>query len=1042
MGTTTNWAGCSNEITNTCLSGLSDDEFTLSGTDYYIYFLSVSSGALSVRFTSSVGFTPLNVGTSLNAYKFCVGSSEFAFSSITPTTSGSTFTWSNAGLSWSAGDTVSVSIASSCTPPPTVSLSATPATVAEGSPVTVRATLSAALASNVSIPVTVTPGTAEPGDIGTLSSITINSGQTSGTGTITTAQDTDTDNETFTVALGALPSGVTAGSPASVTVTIRDDDAPATTPTTTPPASGASRPPADPGISADAVLDALAVTAGDGAPVSFAPALSPRPDAPGAHRAVVPFEVDHITVAPTARHARHRAITVNGARVPSGRAGDPIALDPGIPEVITVTVTAEDDKTMKTYTLTVVRAKAAGAPTGVRVAPDLVRPAATDDPATPETDERLAQYRISLPWQPPGAVTVTPRSSAPAIASVSGPLRFTPANWDTPQPVTVTGRANGRAGIAHRLAGGGYDGVVVPEVTVIVGDGGTDPRKQVKPCAACDGRAADEGNATEPGAPADTNDPAGPAGAGTGDNARADAAPPRAPAGALAARARGHLAGARQVLRQRLDADADAQSHLTLGGQTLTLAQLLSPDWGAAFDSGGDRPPAGAGLSWHRATGACASWTTASCAGSDTPGHAPPHADRPAGAWESLLYGIASGLGQGAAGALLQGSGFTLALGAGDGPQGRRWTLWGRADTQALSGGPAGWAGRDTALQSGYLGLDTRLNERWLAGLAVSRSRGPGHAGAGLTGDGHQSVPHAQRHRAPATLTTVHPYLAWAGDTASLSIQAGLGRGRDGYLPPGAAPGMAAALTPDAVPLRLSMALADADHQLAARGGATLRLRVDAAWAQLTRGTGVHARTESVRRLRAGAEAAWTGPLPGGWTLAPHIAAHGRHDAGHGPTGRGLELSGGLRATRGPVRLTVAGRRFTTRAAGAHREQGLRTTLDLGRPGTAGWSLSLAAGWGDAATGGTALWQERLHYRHAAARNNPRTLNARSEVGLRLPGGRLLSGFADLGHAHHGRHVLLGLRLGGGAAPATADRLTPAPPGAHPLTEETRHGNE
>ena len=110
--------------------------------------------------------------------------------------------------------------------PSTVTLSASPNPVGEGSSVTVTARLSAALADAVEIPVTVTSGLAEDGDHGTLASITIDAGVTSGTGTITTAQDADTDDETFTVALGNVPSTVSAGSPNSVTVTINDDDPP------------------------------------------------------------------------------------------------------------------------------------------------------------------------------------------------------------------------------------------------------------------------------------------------------------------------------------------------------------------------------------------------------------------------------------------------------------------------------------------------------------------------------------------------------------------------------------------------------------------------------------------------------------------------------------------------------------------------------------------------------------------------------------------------------------------------------------------------
>ena len=108
----------------------------------------------------------------------------------------------------------------------TVSLSVSPNPVAEGSPVMVTATLSAALSSPVTIPVTVSisgSNTAESGDVGMLTSISISSGQTTGTGTISTIQDADGDDETFTVSLGSsLPSSVTAGSPNSVQVTIRE----------------------------------------------------------------------------------------------------------------------------------------------------------------------------------------------------------------------------------------------------------------------------------------------------------------------------------------------------------------------------------------------------------------------------------------------------------------------------------------------------------------------------------------------------------------------------------------------------------------------------------------------------------------------------------------------------------------------------------------------------------------------------------------------------------------------------------------------------
>ena len=109
---------------------------------------------------------------------------------------------------------------------PTVRLSASPNPVDEGSSVTITATLSAAQTSALTIPVTITDDTAESGDHGTLASIAIDANAASGTGTITTAQDTDADHETFDVALGTpLPTGIAAGSPSSVRITISDDEA-------------------------------------------------------------------------------------------------------------------------------------------------------------------------------------------------------------------------------------------------------------------------------------------------------------------------------------------------------------------------------------------------------------------------------------------------------------------------------------------------------------------------------------------------------------------------------------------------------------------------------------------------------------------------------------------------------------------------------------------------------------------------------------------------------------------------------------------------
>ena len=107
---------------------------------------------------------------------------------------------------------------------PEVTLSASPNPVGEGATVTITATLSEAISGGVTIPIKIKPGSAEADDFGRLVSIDILSNQTSGSGTISTSQDNDVEDETFTVELGSLGNTVQAGNPSSVELRITDDD--------------------------------------------------------------------------------------------------------------------------------------------------------------------------------------------------------------------------------------------------------------------------------------------------------------------------------------------------------------------------------------------------------------------------------------------------------------------------------------------------------------------------------------------------------------------------------------------------------------------------------------------------------------------------------------------------------------------------------------------------------------------------------------------------------------------------------------------------
>ncbi len=123
--------------------------------------------------------------------------------------------------SWSSGT-------GTPTPKPNIFLSAPPG-VPEGSSVTVAVLLSEPLSGDVTIPLTITDDTAEPGDHGTLRSITIRAGQTWAERAITTARDADPDHDTFTVAVATdsrLPTSVFAGYSSWARITIEDLDAP------------------------------------------------------------------------------------------------------------------------------------------------------------------------------------------------------------------------------------------------------------------------------------------------------------------------------------------------------------------------------------------------------------------------------------------------------------------------------------------------------------------------------------------------------------------------------------------------------------------------------------------------------------------------------------------------------------------------------------------------------------------------------------------------------------------------------------------------
>ena len=291
-----------------------------------------------------------------------------------------------------------------------------------------------------------------------------------------------------------------------------------------------------------------------------------------------------------------------------------------------------------------------------------------------------------------------------------------------------------------------------------------------------------------------------------------------------------------------------------------------------------------------------------------------------------------------------------------------------------------------------------RLNDRWLVGVGLARSRGAGSWQTGASGGGLTT-----------DLTIVHPYARWdAGKTAVWAL-AGLGRGtaeNERWLTDAAGRSR----------LQLGLGLVEARRRVATTAaGIAVDARAEASWARVNTGGGretVDGLSAEVRRVRAGVEA--TRPLRlFSLTVTPFGAVSARHDGGAGPTGMGLELAGGLRLTRSGLRVEMQGRSLALHTAHDYREHGvsLMATLGAGRH-QPGLSASVRPSWGAPGGRADALWRDQLDGFGGGRRPLDRSLDGQVGYGFRLPGGRLLSAFGGYGETGSGRRLRLGAYLG------------------------------
>ena len=139
-----------------------------------------------------------------------------------------------AGVSAGSPATATVNITDDDVPTVTVRYEQASYTVGEGNSVVIKVILSADPERTVTIPINKTnQGGATNDDysgVAANASVTFNSGDTEKSITFTATDDSvDDDDESVLLSFGTLPAGVSAGSPATATVNITDDDVPAVT---------------------------------------------------------------------------------------------------------------------------------------------------------------------------------------------------------------------------------------------------------------------------------------------------------------------------------------------------------------------------------------------------------------------------------------------------------------------------------------------------------------------------------------------------------------------------------------------------------------------------------------------------------------------------------------------------------------------------------------------------------------------------------------------------------------------------------------------
>ena len=348
---------------------------------------------------------------------------------------------------------------------------------------------------------------------------------------------------------------------------------------------------------------------------------------------------------------------------------------------------------------------------------------------------------------------------------------------------------------------------------------------------------------------------------------------------------------------------------------------------------------------------------------------------------------------------LLLGSSFSVGAGGKDGAP--SWGAWGRFATGGFEADADGMR-VEGDVTTGLLGADVS-SDRWLAGIAVSLSRGEGPFRLMSAMDSNRLSGTVE-----SSLTALYPYARFGlSDWMEAWGMVGLGTGELTIDESGR--------TPIETDLGMTMGAVGTRGRLLSAsegGGLDLALRSDAMWVRMksdaaSNGDGSLAAAEAdVSRLRLIVEGSRTFAMEDERTITPRGELGVRHDMGDAETGTGVEAGAGVKFAGAGFSVEGAVRALVAHEDAHYREWGASGAIRVA-PGTAGrgLSLSIAPAWGRAASAAGRLWSAR----DAAGLAPDRTFE---------PGSRLE---AELGYgvgAPHGPGLVTsyaGLTLSGGA---------------------------